>query len=324
MIGLRLTATAVALAATLSVAMPASAQTVSTNDAVARLFTGEIDPAWLNETFAAAVPPDRLAALIEEMTSGYGSLVSVEGSGPNLSVQLTDAEVPTEVTLDAEGRISGLFFQAPIPTSGDVASESAGIANLPGETAILVTTDGEDVASHNADEPLMVGSTFKLAILAALMDAVDNGSIALDDVVPFDAGWRSAGSGTLHTWPEGSPVTIATLANLMIAISDNTATDALIDVVGRERIEPLTPRNTPLLKTAEVFKLNASGNAELAAAWRAADANARRAMLPEIDPLPLPAAGDLAPGPLIAEWHMTVREACALIERAADAPCAQH
>ena len=37
-------------------------------------------------------------------------------------------------------------------------------------------------------------------------------------------------------WPKGAPVTLHTLATLMISISDNTATDQLIAIVGRDAI----------------------------------------------------------------------------------------
>jgi hypothetical protein len=73
-------------------------------------------------------------------------------------------------------------------------------------------------------------------------------------------------SGRLHTWPVGTPVTVQTLATLMISESDNTATDHLIEIVGRSEIEShlgrvyrhtLPERNIPFLKTRELFLLQA-------------------------------------------------------------------
>ena len=41
----------------------------------------------------------------------------------------------------------------------------------------------------------------------------------------------------MQDWPPGAAVTVETLATLMISVSDNTATDTLIRLVGRERVE---------------------------------------------------------------------------------------
>jgi beta-lactamase class A len=67
----------------------------------------------------------------------------------------------------------------------------------------------------------------------------------------------------LQDWPEGSPVTLHTLASLMISISDNTATDQLIAVLGKARILKLMKdsghsdpgANDPFLTTRELFVL---------------------------------------------------------------------
>lgn len=44
-------------------------------------------------------------------------------------------------------------------------------------------------------------------------------------------------TGRLQDEPTGTSVTVAEAADLMIAISDNTATDLLIDLVGRDAVE---------------------------------------------------------------------------------------
>src|SRR5690606_12626143 len=127
--------------------------------------------------------------------------------------------------LDAEGRIAGLLFEPPV-ASGDLSQQVEAITALPGRTAILVLSNGEAQAEHNADEPLAVGSAAKLAVLKAVREAVEAGQLRWEQVVPLDDSWRSLPTGILQDWPADTPVTIATLANLMISISDNTATDA--------------------------------------------------------------------------------------------------
>ena len=66
----------------------------------------------------------------------------------------------------------------------------------------------------------------------------------------------------------GAPITIHTLASLMISESDNTATDALIDLVTRNSVETISPRNRPFMTTREFFQLKRLDMADSRAADR--------------------------------------------------------
>jgi beta-lactamase class A len=314
-----------AIAAAIAVALiaassPAATQPITTNQAVARLFEGPIDPAWFATSFLAQVPAAQVTAIIQSFTDQFGPLVEVAGTGGTLTTRLEHAEMPTQVVLDAEGRITGLFFGPPVPVGGDIDGFVAEIAALPGETSVLVLTNGEVVAAEQPERAMAVGSAFKLAILAALDEEVEAGRLAWEGVVRLDAAWRSLPSGFLQTWPDGTPLTIATLANLMISISDNTATDALLHILGRERVEEESARNAPFPTTAEMFKLKAGDDA-LLEAWIGGDEAARRQILADLADIPLPPADQLSPAiSLGAEWFFDSFELCALLERVADNP----
>jgi beta-lactamase class A len=184
-----------------------------------------------------------------------------------------------------------------------------------------VLTDGKPVAAHEAGTPLAVGSAAKLAILAALKRAIAEKRLAWEGVVKLDPGWKSLPSGQLQNWPDGTPVTIATLANLMISISDNTATDALIRLVGRDAVAVVSPRNTPFPTTRELFTLKTNANAPLRAQWQNGDAAARRAILERISASPLPRVNEVSPANTSnVEWFMTPREICDLLDATADLP----
>src|SRR5690606_38464575 len=128
-------------------------------------------------------------------------------------------------------------------------------------------------------------------------------------------------TGILQDWPAGTPVTLSTLANLMISLSDNTATDAMIHLVGREAVKRITPENTPFLTTRELFTLKAGENARLYEKWAGGDAAERAEMLPSLENAPLPAVGDLSAQPTLkAEWYFSARELCQLMEELKDAP----
>lgn len=80
-------------------------------------------------------------------------------------------------------------------------------------------------------------STIKVAILVALAQALDAGRLALTDrrVVEPDAVVQ--GSGVLLGMEPGLSLPLSDLAFLMIAVSDNTAANLIIDAVGMEQVQ---------------------------------------------------------------------------------------
>jgi len=95
-------------------------------------------------------------------------------------------------------------------------------------------------------------------------------------------------SGVLHKWPVGSPLTLHSLATLMISISDNTATDHLLFTLGRKQVEAMlapmgnkaAARNIPFLSTREMFQLKESSDAKRVKNYLGmASANTRRVYL---------------------------------------------
>jgi beta-lactamase class A len=68
-----------------------------------------------------------------------------------------------------------------------------------------------------------------VAILVALLDEVQRGRMSLDERVSIIARDRVAGSGILYRLGSGLQPTLEDLAWLMITLSDNTATNVLLD-----------------------------------------------------------------------------------------------
>jgi beta-lactamase class A len=303
-------------------AAPAAAQSTDPAKIVERLFRKPVQESWFTQTFLTQAPVATIAHYIDRLKERYGPLQQVTAGKERLTVHLERADVPTRVALDSDGLINGLLFEAAVPTTGDVMQEVAAIAALPGRTSALVLTDGKVVAAHEPETPLAVGSTFKLAVLKATAEAVARGRLAWDEVVRLDPAWRSLPTSILSDWPAGTPLTVATLVNLMMAIGDNTASDALIDLVGRDAVEAESPRNAPLLTTREFFKLKAAPQ-ELRRRWADGDAAARRKLLAEIAGTDLPtvdAANSVTPG---VEWFMSATELCAFLEATRNEQAAQ-
>src|SRR5690606_12929077 len=115
---------------------------------------------------------------------------------------------------DDQGRIDGIYFYPPRLRAGEIDAFAAEIAALPGETSLLVVKDGQVIADHQAELPLAVGSSFKLAVLAALKEEVLAGVRSWGDVLLLTDEAKSLPMGILQEWPAGSPLTLQTLASL--------------------------------------------------------------------------------------------------------------
>ncbi len=224
-------------------------------------------------------------------------------------------------------RVTGLRFDMPRPVRRTVDEVLDEMKKLRGKTAFLLQRTGErplTVAEHQPDRPLAVGSTFKLAVLGALLaDPAAKEKRYWARAVELSDDRKSMGSGVLDTWTPGSPLTLHTLATLMISQSDNTATDHLIHALGRERVEGIAAemgladekRNLPLLTTLEAFKLKASD--ALRKKFAAGDAEERRKLL--AGPVrELPREGlSFGSGPLAideVEWFASASDCCRAME----------
>lgn len=203
-------------------------------------------------------------------------------------------------------RIAGLFFRAVEPRVATFDALKKELAKLPGKVSFAAARlDGDKTANLSElapDESLAIGSSFKLYILGALLEDVTAGKRKLADTTTLTEERRSLPSGFLQTWPVGAPVTLHTLASLMISISDNTATDTLLHELGRERVEKALvslgnskpDRTTPFLATSEMFRIKWGEKKDLADQWCKADVAGRRAILGDLGKMPLPKVDAIA------------------------------
>lgn len=286
--------------------------------ALARLFTEKrVDGEWFARSFANAVPPSKVQSIVDDIKSELGAFSGVEKSGEGWSILFAKGKVPAKIGLDGEGRIASLWFSPselskPL-TMPEIERE---IAALPGKVSYLVMTDGAKVSARDAETPMAVGSAFKLAILDALREKIDAKKAKWTDVIRLEDKHKSLPSGSLHTWPSQSPITLHSAAALMISVSDNTATDLLLDYVGRENAEKRAPGNSPFMSTRDAFALKAKANGALQARWRAGDAAAKKAMLPELAAVKLDADTKLEDSPSVdVEWMFSAKQLCELLSK---------
>ena len=84
----------------------------------------------------------------------------------------------------------------------------------------------------NGDEPFPMASVFKIPILAVACQQISQGRIDLNARIDLEDVHKSLGSGILPYFESGLQPILRDLLTLMIIISDNTATDMVIDLLG--------------------------------------------------------------------------------------------
>lgn len=238
------------------------------------LFSGKITYSdYFDPHFQTAVPEPQFDAFKAGLIAQYGQPIAVDkatATGDHsgtvlLRLERGVATVLLDVGIAADERVTGLRVTGVTVANDSFDKVAAAIAALPGQTGFLVAELSETgirpLAAANPDRQFAVGSTIKLYILDELAAQVAAGKRKWSDVVPLTH--FSFSSAATANWPADTPVTLQTLANWMISVSDNGATDTLIHLLGRDPIEARMKsaghsdpsRNIPLLTTVEAFAL---------------------------------------------------------------------
>ncbi len=132
-----------------------------------------------------------------------------------------------------------LFLGAPCPALAQTGLASLRpalerrVASFHGTAGVVVMDPktGESVAIRG-DEPFPTASIIKVPILVELFQRVEDGDLSPDDpIVMLDID-RQPGSGVLQFMQAPHELTVHDAAYLMIVVSDNTATNLLIDKLG--------------------------------------------------------------------------------------------
>ncbi len=274
---------------------------------VAASASGTITPvdyeAHFTADFRAAVPVEQLVA---PLAAGPYELVDVlPGRTPHyLSATVAQGGAQYVLAANVDPAAPGTPLRGLTLRSAAAAPDSAGgrpttweeidaraaaLAPRVGMVVSEVDTTGGCASLHRLapDDPQPLASVMKLYVLGALAEAVLDQRAAWGQPVPVDPALATLPSGVIQNEPAGTEVAARDLAALMISISDNTATDHLIQVVGRSEVEaqlaqfsiadPFT--NLPFITIDESFVLQLVDYPNLADQWRTADTDGQRALL---------------------------------------------
>lgn len=305
--------------------------------------TAEEYDSRFGEEFRQQVSYDAIQPILDQFRPGAPFTVvdrTGEGSSGEAVIESATGERARIVAeVDGDGRFTTLLIQpTEAPTLEDppesvveAFNRLADLGELRAVTAEIVDGSCQVIDSVAADEPAPVGSVFKLYVLAALGEAIASGELAWDDTITIEDGLKSIPTGELQTRDSGSEVSLLEAAQLMISISDNTAADHLIDLLGREEIEAtqagygnsMPELNMPFLTTREFAALKVGPASGLRnPQWIEGDEVERRAILAQISditPADLPLQDWTGPiDPDLVEWFASPRDLCGLALGLAD------
>jgi hypothetical protein len=282
------------------------------------LDAGEFDAAEVTERFdplfLEEVPVEALNAPLGQVApegSEPWQVVeeTIEGSVAEITVESADGtrlKMTVAMSSSAPNQIEGLLLQpvVDVPEGYTTAQLDADMEAFAAEGAIGIyeVTDGSCQAVHefNGDQPLAIGSAFKLWVLAELANQVADGTAAWDEPLEVRADLRSSPDGEVFQLADGDTLTLRQYAEVMISISDNTATDHLIDRLGREEVEAAMigsgvadpALNQPFLATHELFWLKYAPDEPNPSDWYQVDVAGRRDILASLEGKPAPWMAD--------------------------------
>jgi len=94
---------------------------------------------------------------------------------------------------------------------------------------------GDEVA-YQAERPWYLSSTTKVPIAIALLREVEAGKISLSQKLVLQSSDYVDGAGELLSRKPGESFTVSFLLNRMLTLSDSSATDMLVRLVGEEKV----------------------------------------------------------------------------------------
>ncbi|TGX50140.1 hypothetical protein E5A73_17100 [Sphingomonas gei] len=252
---------------------------------------------FFTPAFQTQVPKTTLDTIAAQLTVAFGPLQRVERIevrdpfSAEVEIGYRDAVASLRIAVEpaAPHRVAGLLVAGTVARERTLADVATTLAQLPGISGFAWARLGSGapqlLSTHRPDNPLAIGSAFKLIILDEIVRATNAGERNWDDMVTLDGSELPGGGYNLK--PKGSQISLRELATQMISISDNSATDILLKTLGRAKVEAMLPvvgvadpaRNRPFLSTMELFKLKGIEANDLPGRYLAADEAGRRSIL---------------------------------------------
>lgn len=136
-----------------------------------------------------------------------------------LALLLLNGSMPAAANNDLDARVSALTT----PFKGSVMLYAKNLRT------------GRDFG-RGAETKVRTASTIKLPILCALESLIDAGKVRWDERLVLKADDKVTGSGVMGNLADGTDLTVRNVAILMIIVSDNTATNLILDRITADAV----------------------------------------------------------------------------------------
>jgi beta-lactamase class A len=280
-------------------------------------FLAKVSPAQLNQAFESLGPSGATVTLVQLSKVTANSLEALVVIGPTrFNVQLS---------VDSSGLIAGLLFTLSTQKSSTWSQLDGQLKKIAPDVSFLaakVNANGSCSPVHTIapDTPRPLGSMFKLFVLGALANAIHEHKFSWTQKLTVTAAIKVGGSGTLQNAPDGTTLSVEQAAVKMISLSDNTAADMLLGLVGRTAVQNQVRAwsshaalDTPFLTVQELFALKYSDFPKLATNYLSLSSAKRAKFLTKtVDKISaLTEKSDNAPRDITTlEWFASTKDLC--------------
>src|SRR4026207_1097326 len=111
------------------------------------------------------------------------------------------------------------------------------VGSFKGKVSLFAKTlDAGETYALNADERVRTASTIKIAVMIEAFARVAEGKAKWTDEVVLTKEKKVSGSGILNELSDGLKLTLRDAVNLMMILSDNTATNLVFDVLTTDAV----------------------------------------------------------------------------------------
>jgi beta-lactamase class A len=167
--------------------------------------------------------------------------------------------------------ILSLIFAATAAAQPLADTLRARIGDFPGAVSLYARNldTGASIGIRES-EPVRTASTIKLPIMLAVFDAVARGQAKWTEPLTVTAAEKVSGTGILSSEiSEGVKLPLSDVLHLMIVLSDNTATNMILERFGADAVNAYLDR-IGIKTTRALRKILRSGSQPAASGWSAA------------------------------------------------------
>lgn len=286
--------------------------------------------------FQKALPVEQMAEIFAQVQGKYGDCVEVVDFKPSLngdkfSTKHKNGQLIDFTLVEKNSKITGLWIlgeRAKVVGYKNF-EEAQNDFNTLSRPSFLLLKNDKAIISVNENKRTPLGSTFKLFVLDTLLQQIKEKKLSCENELKISNSLKSLPSGVFQTKEEGEEFSLYEYALKMISISDNTATDHLIDKLGRTSVERQIKKrglklsygwNRPFLTTKELFQVRAIFEAEDYKKYASNTTTGRLVQLQKVAKLKNDQVmNELSKwqtprGVLDTEWFSTPKDICALLQ----------